>query len=524
MSHTRSALLRRSISLATITLLVGVSALAVSCAPKEAVPVTAATPIANAQAYDPAAWKDAYPNEYATWLKTKDPRPVGKSKYKRGGDAGRQFDKLSEYPFLSAITSGIGFAVEYNEPRGHYYALIDQQAIDPARLKAGGVCLACKSSYFTKLSSEQGKKLLSMPYAEAVNLLPENARQLGPACVDCHDNETLKLRPSREAMTAALAAINVNAPDDRQQQLIVCGQCHCTYVIPKSPEGKSIGLFYPWAGGTWGNISIERIIDNIEADKANHEWTQKLTGFKLGYIRHPEFELYTMQSTHFVNGVTCPDCHMPFQVEGGAKFSTHDAKGALDMDMQPCLACHPQNRDQLRSAVIRIQDQVVGTILNAGYAVAADATLFQEVNSKVDTTTAENKQEYEAAKDAYLQAFYRAAFLTAENSVGFHNPTEANRIGAAALAYSQRCSGILRQMLARNGVAVPLEVQLNLPSFLYNRGTNKLAFDPAFEFKDPSGVAEALWKGSLAELRSGKVPPAAETTSTPATSGATTSP
>ena len=318
----------------------------------------------------------SYPQEYQTWLDTKNPRPSGKSVYKRGGDAGKQFDKLSEYPYMSVITTGFGFSVEYNEPRGHYWALYDQAAIDPARLKAGGVCLACKSPYYTKVRAEQGDAFLSMPYAEAVAKLPANARNLGPSCIDCHDAQTLELRTTREPMLSALATIGVSAPDERQSQIVVCAQCHCTYVIPKTADGKSKGLFYPWAGGTWGSIPIEKIIADIESDPANHEWTEKLTGFKLGYIRHPEFELYSMQSTHFVNGVTCPDCHMPFTVKDGAKFATHDIKGPLDMDMQPCRACHPQSPEELRSAVIRIQNQVVGVTLNAGYALAADATLF----------------------------------------------------------------------------------------------------------------------------------------------------
>jgi hypothetical protein len=195
------------------------------------------------------------------------------------------------------------------------------------------------------------------------------------------------------------------------------------------------------------------------------------------------------------------------------------------MDMQPCVPCHPQSRSDLRSAVIRIQDHVVGVILNAGYALAADATMFQLVNTKVDTTTPENKADYAEAKDAYIQAFYRSAFLGAENSVGFHNPIEANRIGADALAYSQRCAEILRKILARNGVSVPNEVQLNLLTYLYSRGTRKLMFDPALEFRDPSGVAEDLWRNSLKSLRSGQVPSGSSgSTSSPPSSPATPNP
>jgi hypothetical protein len=83
--------------------------------------------------YDPAVWGRAYPLEYDSWLKSKEPNPAGLSKYRKGWTGGEKFDKLSEFPYLALLFNGWGFGVEYNEIRGHYYMLIDQLEIDPSR-------------------------------------------------------------------------------------------------------------------------------------------------------------------------------------------------------------------------------------------------------------------------------------------------------------------------------------------------------------------------------------------------------
>ena len=56
--------------------------------------------------YDPEKWGDAYPLHYESWLKTKESKPVDKSRYKRRWDTDEVvFDKLSEFPFLRVLYS-----------------------------------------------------------------------------------------------------------------------------------------------------------------------------------------------------------------------------------------------------------------------------------------------------------------------------------------------------------------------------------------------------------------------------------
>ncbi|NLE74548.1 MAG: ammonia-forming cytochrome c nitrite reductase subunit c552 [Actinobacteria bacterium] len=475
-----------------------VAVLTVSCATQprpeaaQIIPAPAAT--------NPAAWAELYPVQYAQWYATSEERPGGLSKYKRGFDDGLTYDKLSEYPFMPVLFSGWGFGVEYNEPRGHWWMMRDQQAIDPSRVKAGGACLTCKSPSADRLYSERGKEVMSMPYLDAVELLPPGEQGLGVSCIDCHDNETLDLRSPRWTMKRALADVGLTEPNEQQRRIIVCGQCHATYSVMKE-DGQSVDVNFPWQGGSWGDVSVETIIDNLRSDPARLEWTQSVTGFKLGYIRHPDVEFFTADSVHFGAGVACADCHMPYTVVNGVKTPDHNVMSPLKQGMTSCVTCHPDSLDDLKSQVFKIQDRTVSMLIDTGYSVAADAKLFELLNSSIDTQRPEVQPAYERAKAYYEQAFYRLVYMGAENSVGFHNPSEAGRILRDAMAYSKLCSGILRGILAEHDIAVPDEVDLELGKYLISRGVEKLGFVSSQLFDDPFPTHLNLWPNNMETLK-----------------------
>ena len=115
----------------------------------------------------------------------------------------------------------------------------------------------------------------------------------------------------------------------QEKRSLVCAQCHVTYVIPKDKEMKSVGVFFPWQGSKLGDISVENIIKVIKSDPAYLEWKQNVTGFKVGFIRHPEYEFYTRNSVHWKAKVACADCHMPYIRVGANKISNHDVMSPL---------------------------------------------------------------------------------------------------------------------------------------------------------------------------------------------------
>ncbi len=439
---------------------------------------------------DPAVWGKAYPEEYEGWKKTEDPTPAGKSKYKKGNDGGQIFDKLSEYPFNALLFNGWGFGVEYNEPRGHYHMLTDQLEVDPSRVKAGGACLTCKTPYAQQLADKYGSDYFSKPYKDVLNLIPQKDQKLGVACIDCHNNKDMTLKLSRGfTLGKALAKLGVDETKltNQDKRSLVCAQCHVTYMVQKTPEMKSMDVIFPWDGSKWGNISIENIIKKLRSDKSYGEWTQSVTGFKMAFIRHPEFEMFSNNSVHWMAGVACADCHMPYTKVGSKKISDHRIMSPMKNDFKACQQCHAETPEWLKSQVIAIQDRAASQFIRSGYALARVAKLFELTHKEQAAGKEIDKELYDLAKDHYEEGFYRNLFFGAENSLGFHNPSEAMRILGDATMHAGEAEALLRQALTKAGVSVPVKIDLELPKYTNNRGAKKLMFKPEQEVKDPFG-------------------------------------
>jgi nitrite reductase (cytochrome c-552) len=441
---------------------------------------------------DPAVWGKAYPEEYELWKKTAEPISVRRSKYKIGMDGGAvSVDKLSMYPYMALLFNGWGFGVEYNEPRGHAFMIRDQVEIDASRIGAGGVCLSCKSPYAVGLQKQMGIDYYRKPFKEVLGMIPEKSRELGVACIDCHDNKDQSLRISRGfTLIEAFKSMGVDPAKLTRQEMrsAVCAQCHVTYNIPKDKENKSVGLYFPWQNSKFGAITIEDIIKQIRKDETVREWKQTVTGYRMAFIRHPEYEFWTNNSTHFKAGASCADCHMPYTLAGVHKVSDHRVMSPVQADMKACKQCHAESPEWLRDRVFSIQDRTVSIMIRAGYQTATVAKLLETAHKAQAEGKAIDQQLYDKAKEFYEEAFYRVLFIGAENSVGFHNPPEGLRILGDSVAFGTRAEAYLRQALTKAGVEVPIKVDLEIMKYADERGAKKLKFDPTLEVKDPYGL------------------------------------
>ena len=382
-------------------------------------------------------------------------------------------DKLSEFPYMALLFNGWGFGAEYNEPRGHAYMIRDQLEIDSSRLKAGGVCLTCKTPYAPKLQKEMGLDYYKKPFKEVLAQIPEKDRDLGVACIDCHSNKDMTLKISRGfTLTKALQDMGTNPDTLTRQEMrtTVCAQCHVTYAINKDAEGKSTGVYFPWQNSKWGAITIEDIIKSLRSDETVKEWKQTVTGFKMAFIRHPEFEFWTNNSVHFKAGAACADCHMPYTKIGVYKVSDHRVMSPVQNEMRACQQCHAESPDWLKERVFSIQDRTVSMMLRSGYATATVAKLFETTHKARDAGKPIDEALYAKAKDFYEEAFYRSLFMGAENSIGFHNPTEGLRILGDSIAFATKAEGFLRQLLAKAGVDVPVKVDLEIMKYVDDAG------------------------------------------------------
>lgn len=463
------------------------AALALAACTKRAEPIKIAE--IKEGTYEPADWGKVYPLEYELWKKTAEKTPAGKSRYKPGWDTdGKIYDKLSEYPYLALLFKGWGFGIEYNEPRGHWHMLTDVLEIDDSRIKAGGACLTCKTPYAQELQEKHGKDYFSKPFLEVHSWIPKEHRELGAACIHCHDPADMSLRLRNQfTLGKALGRLGVDQSKLSRQEMrsLVCAQCHVTYVVSKDKDMKSQDVFFPWQHGKFGAIRIEDIIKKIKSDPAHLEWTQEVTGFKLGFLRHPEFELFSNASPHWRAGLACADCHMPYTRVGSTKISDHRVMSPLKKDMKACITCHSQGEGWLRERVYQIQDRTVSRLIRAGYAAAEAAKLFELANKAGAAGKKIDKDLYAEARENYEQAFYRVVFIGAENSTGFHHPDETLRVLGDAGSYARKAEGLLRQALAKAGVDAPAKTDLELKKYLENRGKKKLGFDRSMEFRDP---------------------------------------
>ena len=471
---------------AALTLTVGMT-LGTGCAPKKVEPVK--TTVISDGTIDPAQWGKVYPEEYELWKKTEEPTPAGKSRYKKGYDEGQERpDKLDEYPFLALLYNGWAFGSEYKEPRGHQHMIQDQLEVDPGRYKAGGSCLTCKTPYAPLLQQKMGKEYFSKPYKEVLAQIPKEHQTLGVACIDCHNNQDMSLKISRGfTLGKALDMLGVDQSKLTQQEMrsLVCAQCHVTYSIPKDAEMKSTDVFFPWKGSKMGGITIENIIKQLRGNPPSGEWTQSVTGFKLAFIRHPEFELFSNNSVHWMAGVACSDCHMPYTKVGSRKVSDHRIMSPLKNDLKACQQCHTESPEWLRNQIFAIQDRTMSQFIRSGNATATVAKLFEMANKAQAGGKQIDKDLYAQARDHYEEAFYRVVFIGAENSTGFHNPSEALRILGDAGNHAGKAEGLLRQALTKAGVTVPVKIDLELAKYVNNRGTKKLMFKSQHEIKDP---------------------------------------
>ncbi len=463
------------------------------CAEKEPIPVQ---PVKIPEGeINPEIWGKAYPIEYDLWKQTEEPTRDGLSRYKRTGFAADRptVDKLSKYPYMALLFSGWGFGIEYNEPRGHAHMVRDQLAIDSARLKAGGVCLTCKTPYAPKLEKEMGADYYRQPFQEILSHIPQEDKTLAVACVDCHEPEAMSLKISRGfTLGKAIETMGVQVADLTRQQMrsVVCAQCHVTYNIPKNEQNESVGVFFPWQNSQWGKITIEDIIKTIRQHPEVKEWTQKVTGFKMAFIRHPEFELFSNNSVHWKANASCADCHMPYTKVGVYKVSDHRVRSPLDNQLRACGQCHAEGSEWLQERVYSIQDRTVSLMLRSGYATATTAKLFERVHKARAEGKIIDEELYRRAESFYEEAFYRTVFIGAENSVGFHNAPEALRVLGDAIAFAVKSEAFLRQILANAGIQVPMKVDLELAKYIDMRGEHKLMRDPALEIKDPMNLQE----------------------------------
>ena len=134
----------------------------------------------------------------------------------------------------------------------------------------------------------------------------------------------------------------------QEMRAFVCGQCHVEYYF-KGPEKR---LTYPWFKG----LKADQILAYYD-EIGFKDWTHAETGAPVLKAQHPEFEMWN-QGIHARSGVTCADCHMPYQREGALKVSDHHVRSPLLNINRACQTCHKWSEDELKARAETLQTRV----------------------------------------------------------------------------------------------------------------------------------------------------------------------
>ncbi len=274
------------------------------------------------------------------------------------------------------------------------------------------------------------------------------------SCIDCHDPASMAVRVTRPGFVKGIAALaksddavphlpsverwrkgsrakdyDPNADASRQEmRSFVCGQCHVEYYCATKET-----LFFPWNKG----LKVEQ----IEAAYAEHkfpngepfyDWVHAETGAKLYKARHPEFELWS-QGVHARSGVSCADCHMPYERQGAMKVSSHWVRSPLLNINKSCQTCHNVSEDELRDKVAAIQGRTKDQMGRAAQAMVEMLDGIRQAQAAGAT-----KEQLTPIFDLQRKAMWRLDFISSENSDGFHAPQEAVRILGESIDYSRQ--------------------------------------------------------------------------------------
>ena len=274
------------------------------------------------------------------------------------------------------------------------------------------------------------------------------------SCVDCHDPESMRIRVTRPGFVNGLAALaksddplphlpsmqrwregkrdqpyDPNKLASRQEmRTFVCAQCHVEYYCASKET-----LFYPWDNGLKVE-QIEAMYDDHKFPDGSvfYDFAHAETGAPLYKAQHPEFELWS-QGIHARSGVSCSDCHMPYQRQGAMKVSSHWVRSPLFTLNSSCQTCHNVSEADLKERVETIQNRTTDLIERAAVAMTDMLDAIREAQAN-----GASKEELAPILDLQRKAMWRLDFISSENSRGFHADQEAARILAESIDFSRQ--------------------------------------------------------------------------------------
>ena len=298
--------------------------------------------------------------------------------------------------------------------------------------------------------------------------LPANHIAVGEAhpvsCVDCHNPDSMAIRVTRPGFVNGMAALakskeptphlpsvekwrkgdrkkdyDPNLEASRQEmRTFVCAQCHVEYYC-----ANKMTLTFPWGNGLKAE-QLEQFWEETTFPDGSefYDYVHKETGAKVFKVQHPEFELWS-QGIHAQSGVSCADCHMPFERKGAQKLSSHNVESPMKNINNACQTCHKVPENDLEFRVETIQARTRKLMERA-------ATAMTEM---LDTVIAAKEfgLSEEQLKDVFKlqrKSMWRLDYISSENSQGFHAAQESARILGESIDYSRQAQMLALKLMA----------------------------------------------------------------------------
>jgi nitrite reductase (cytochrome c-552) len=424
----------------TIVIVFILGLLASSIMERRAEAVFAYQPVVDYANWEPRneIWGTNFPRQYESYKRTAD--TTFRSKY--NGSA--MIDMLEVDPRMVVLWAGYGFAKDYNQGRGHHYAVTDLRKtlrtgapVEGKTSPMPNTCWSCKSTDVPRLMRDMGPTGFYSGTWETRGHEIVNA--IG--CADCHDAETMNLHISRPALVEAFErrGDDINEATHQEMRSLVCAQCHVEYYFDKR-EGRQNYLTFPWDYG-YSAEDIEKYYDEFEF----YDWIHPMSKAPMIKAQHPGWEVY-MTGIHGERGVSCADCHMPYKSEGGVKFTDHHIQSPLNNVANSCQVCH---REETLTLVMNVYDRQDKIIENRDK--LEELLVRAHVEAKKAWDIGAGEEEMEPVLMNIRHAQWRWDYAAASHGGSFHAPVEIGRVISTGITKAQEARVILARIMAGLG-------------------------------------------------------------------------
>jgi nitrite reductase (cytochrome c-552) len=362
-------------------------------------------------------WGKAYPREYASYQEMSD--TSFRSKF--NGSAIR--DVLDEDPNVVILFAGYAFSKEYNQPRGHIYAIDDIRNTlrtgTPANDHEGpqkSSCWTCKSPDVPRVMSKIGAKDFYKQYWSG--MLSEIINPIG--CANCHNPEDQSLRICQTPFIEAYKRQNIDITKSpiNEKRTKVCAQCHVEYYF----KGDDKYVTFPWDKG-FSVENIEAYYDEIDFS----DWIHPLSQTPIIKAQHPDYELF-MTGIHYQRGVSCADCHMPYKTEGSQKMTDHKIQSPVNNIENSCMVCHREKKETLIENIYDRQEKVAEQ-----RKILESELVRAHIEAKFAIDRGASAVQMKPIQKWIRQAQWRWDFVAASHGASFHAPVECLRIIASGI-------------------------------------------------------------------------------------------